>query len=279
MADTLDNHPQPPAELCGCPVDCALSFKNGSFLAIGPGGRGLVLKRLDTECLWKGQLHPLVRDRLNRVRELAHPGLANLFGVSREGDDAYVMWEYVEGTAFDEHIGASKCGQRELATLARELILTVDLLHMQGIVHGALVASNIIVTPAGGIRLTHISPHLFTDPTVDTGCVIALLEQLVESRGESASPLGQVLAEAHQQGMPLRQLGTKLAILSGPNSGEVIDADPRPVSKSRFGAWFGAAAATVIALAAAAGLWYAVQGGHFSASAAHVPPAAIDAGR
>jgi hypothetical protein len=57
-----------------------------SWLAVaggagGAGGRSVVLKALDQDCLWKGQLHPNVKDRLGRVRELAHSGVANLYGV------------------------------------------------------------------------------------------------------------------------------------------------------------------------------------------------------
>ena len=107
----------------------------------------------------RGSLHPSVRDRLTRVRELAHGSVANLFGVEREGDVAYLMWEYVEGIPFDLFAGANRA-PHETAMAARELVMAVDLLHMQGIVHGALIGSNVIIVPAGGVRLTHISPLL-----------------------------------------------------------------------------------------------------------------------
>ena len=55
-----------------------------SWLAEAPGGRRVVLKVLDEDCLWKGQLHPNIKDRLGRVRELAHVGVANLYGVERD---------------------------------------------------------------------------------------------------------------------------------------------------------------------------------------------------
>src|SRR5947209_12714971 len=72
-----------------------------SWLACAPGGRRVVLKALDEDCLWKGQLHPNIRDRLARVRELAHAGVANLYGVERDGPLTYLVWEHVPGDTLD----------------------------------------------------------------------------------------------------------------------------------------------------------------------------------
>src|SRR4051812_39067927 len=60
-----------PAELCGYSVVETLA-PDASYLAIGPGGRGVTLKKLDPDCLYRGLLPPEVHDRLSRVRELAH---------------------------------------------------------------------------------------------------------------------------------------------------------------------------------------------------------------
>src|SRR5215213_7746608 len=85
-----------PVELCGYSVVESLT-PDATYLAIGPGGRGVTLKKLDPDCLHRGLIHPDVRDRLSRVRELAHAGVANLFGVGKAGDDAWLIWEYLEG--------------------------------------------------------------------------------------------------------------------------------------------------------------------------------------
>src|SRR5687767_7624906 len=94
----------PPAELCGYPIDGPLSDTGTCYLAIGPGGRGVVLRRMPAECVVEGQLHPLIKERLTRVREIAHAGIANLHGVGRETDgSAWMIWEYVDGRTFGEY--------------------------------------------------------------------------------------------------------------------------------------------------------------------------------
>lgn len=238
MADETGNPVQSPSELCGYPVDSALTSSGSSYLAIGPGGRGIVLKKMDADCLLRGQLHPSIRERLSRVRELAHGGVANLYGVGRDGGDSagagdaatgskaadapgsnpaagqvWLIWEYVEGQSFSDYAATPKRSLRELAAVGRELALALDLLHMQGIVHGAVVGGNVIVSPGGAVRLTHVSPLLYTDPVPDGEAVVHLLESAVLARGEGASPLGGLLAQARADRLPLRSLAAKLATL------------------------------------------------------------------
>jgi hypothetical protein len=206
--------PESPAELCGYPVDSALSPECKSFLAIGPGGRGVVLKKVADDCLLGDTLHPSIRERLGRVRELAHGGVANLFGVEREGRDAWLVWEYLEGQTLDAHLSVPGRGEREAAVAGRELALAVDLLHMQGIVHGAVHAGNVIVSPVGAVKLTHVSPLLYDDPAADVDGVITLLESVAaKAAGAGPAPaaaLPRLLARARAEGLGLRGLAVQL---------------------------------------------------------------------
>ncbi len=104
--EAVKTSPALPEQICGCPVDSALN-PGKTYLAIGAGGRGVVLKKMDDDCLLSGLLHPSIRDRLGRVRELAHAGVANLHGVGREGDRAFLIWEYLEGEPFDIYAAAA----------------------------------------------------------------------------------------------------------------------------------------------------------------------------
>src|SRR4051812_851297 len=229
-----------PAEICGYPVDSALSDK-GCYLAIGPGGRGVVVKRMEDDCLLKGQLHPAVRERLERVREIAHGGVANLFGVERDGGAAWLVWGDVEGEPFDAYAAHPERSLRELAAAGREVALAVDLLHMQGIVHGAVHGGNVIVSPSGAVRLTHVSPLLYSDPAQDAEAVANLLDSAVTLRGGENSSLGWLLARAREERIGLRALAGRLAALI--QSRELEDAggaesaeDHRPRRRALYGA-------------------------------------------
>lgn len=253
--------PDPPAELCGFRVAATLAEKK-TYLAIGPSGRGIVLKKLDDECILRGLLHPNIRERLSRVRELAHGGVANLHGVARDGDQAWLIWEYAEGIPFDQYAATPGRAPREIAIAARELALATSSLHLRGIVHGAMVAGNVIVRPAAGIRLTHVSPLLYNDPAVDSESVLALLYYVIELRDELQTPLGRILARARQQKMNLRELGGRLAaFIESRDIDQPADAQDLILQMPRRRALIGAAIVAFIGLAMAASIWLVVHTG------------------
>ena len=241
MSGTRAANTDMPDAICGYPVDSALS--DNSYLAVGPGGRGVVLKRMEDDCILKGQLHPAVRDRLGRVREIAHGGVANLFGVERDAGAAWLVWEYVEGEPFDRHAAHAERSLRHLAVAGRDVALAADLLHTQGIVHGALHGGNVIVTPGGAVRLTQVSPLLYDDPNEDAAAVISMLVSAVALRGGENSSLGWLLARARDERLGLRALAARLAALIESreleeSGGEVSEEDRRPRRLALYAAAF-----------------------------------------
>jgi hypothetical protein len=247
-----------PAQLCGYSVVETLA-PGSTYLAIGPGGRGVALKRLDPDCLHQQLLHPDIRDRLSRIRELAHAGVANLVGVGKDsaGGDAWLIWEFVEGKPLAAYARERCPSQRELAALLREVVLTVESLHMQGIVHGAIHSGNVIVAPEGAVRLTHVSPLLYTDPAEDAESIIDTALAILDERGERESPLGSLMTEARETNMPLRALATRLAVLADAKEPayEPAAAVARRESRTRKRAVFGAFVAALAGVAIAYEVW------------------------
>ena len=80
----------------------------------------------------------------------------------------FLVWEYVAGETLEAYLTAKS--DRAGAVL-RQVSNHVRRLHMLGIVHGALHERNVIVGSEGGVqemvKLTHISPLLYTEQEVD----------------------------------------------------------------------------------------------------------------
>jgi serine/threonine protein kinase len=232
-----------------------------TYLAQAPGGRLVVLKMLDEECLLRGKLHPSIRERLARVRELAEKGVANLHGVERDGQHTYMVWDYVSGgTLADESLVAGM-SQRQFLEVARELVLTLDSLHGSGIVHGAIKPGNVVIRDGQGVRLTHVSPLLFSDPRQDADAVMEMLIGLVSRRRESELPLGRALADARSQSLSLRQLSGRLSGQEGPREAPVARrAGKAGEAKVRRRSLWSAAVVALMALAAGAAVWWLAGG-------------------
>jgi serine/threonine protein kinase len=265
------SHPQP-NELGGYTIVRTLA-PDLTWLATAPGRRQVVLKVLDEDCLWKGQLHPNIKDRLGRVRELAHPGVANLYGVERDGQRVYAVWEYVPGQTLEDFAESAACDDRTLITLAREVMLALEMLHARGIVHGAVTASNVIIHPsAQNVTLTHVSPLLYSEPQEDVCAGIRMLQQL------GRSSLSQLVEDPSLADRSPRQLASLLNALTDakdPTASDTADdSDLKETTRIRRRALVGAAATAGLAIALFAGLRiYASR----TTPAAPVPPEATPA--
>jgi hypothetical protein len=215
----------------------------------------VVRKRLDDDCLLDGQLHPSIRQRLERVRELPLTGVANLIGVEKNNAGvAELVWQFVTGTSLEEIRGDARVWGR----WAREVILAVEALHASGIVHGAIHERNVIIDPRGEVRLTHVSPLLYSDTDHDAADVVDMLDALV-ARDAPDSMLAPLLAAAREQKWPLAALYERIAEL---------DAEPPPperepdVRKFNAGAMVAALVVAVAGIAlASAVIWYVGNGG------------------
>jgi tRNA A-37 threonylcarbamoyl transferase component Bud32 len=162
--------------------------------SIARGGRQVVVKRLDDDCLLDGQLHPSIKLRLERVRELPVRCMANFLGVERDSSTglAQMVWEFVPGTPLAELKSA------EWLKLSREVVLAVQSLHAAGIVHGAIHGGNVILDACGEVRLTHVSPLLYSDADHDAADVVAMLDALVNEHAP-ATPLARMFAAMSTQ--------------------------------------------------------------------------------
>lgn len=167
----------PMTQLGGYQMIRALPGGRGT-LAVAESGRQVVVKPLDPACLVNGDLHPDVRGRLNRIRELAASGVASLISVERGDNAAHLVWEWIEGQSMQDWLSAGPPREHRLLA-AREIILLIESLHAAGIVHGALHGRNIIRDPRGKLWLTHLSPLLLSDAQHDIDAVAAILREIL----------------------------------------------------------------------------------------------------
>lgn len=235
----------PPDILCSDYIVEDTLIPGRTYLARDPSARAVALKVLDSDCLLRGQLHPMVRDRLSRVRELAHLGVAHLFGVERDGDRYFLIWQYLHGQTLEQRLASEEINGN-FKPIALRLVSAVESLHALGIVHGALHERNIILAPDGRILLTHISPLLYNDPQVDIDAVTALLGQMDCLH----------LPEAQDQQLSLHQLSLHLTRCGcGADSAADAACDSGGNTSRRL-SLLGACAAALLGIALA---WGAVQ--------------------
>jgi tRNA A-37 threonylcarbamoyl transferase component Bud32 len=201
-----------PTRLCGFAVRRLAAAD--TVLATAPSGRPVVLKRVGDDCLLDRDLHPSIKLRLARVRELASTRVATLLGVWRDGDDAWLAWEELPGRPLAELIVDPAVVPVRLVALLRETASAVAAMHALGIVHGAVHPRNVFVHAAAAgdtVRLTHVSPLLFDDPAADEVALQRLLDAVAEARPELRPRMEEASAAMRRSNTPIEALLGALA--------------------------------------------------------------------
>jgi serine/threonine protein kinase len=133
---------------------------------LGEGGSGVVYRgrdlRLERQVAIK-ILSDALRDdefawaRLLREARLAsqlnHPHIAAIYDLGEEDGCAYIVMEYIEGLPLADLIPEGGMPQEQVERYAVQISGALAFAHEQGVIHGDLKGSNIIVTPDGNIKL------------------------------------------------------------------------------------------------------------------------------
>lgn len=268
--------PQTPREVCGHVLVRWLK-PEVTALCVGEGGRSVVLKRLERDCLLDGTLHPEIRERLARIRELAHGQVATLIGVERSCEGAvYGVWEYVDGRQLMDWIADPARDPRAGARMLRELVLAVEAMHDQGIIHGALHNGNIVVDTEGGVRILDLSPLLFDDPRDDIEAIAALMGEVAAQRGMQETAIGKALLEQVGRGGELREYSAAISRLlqvnDSPRKVAEVDGDEWRIRRQAL-RWAGLC--VIVALMVAAWFWWSAS--RQFAAPQEAPPQALEA--
>jgi serine/threonine-protein kinase len=169
---------------------------------IGEGGMGAVFKGVDL-MLEREVAIKMLRPELARqpnvverfrteavtLAKLNHPNVATLHSFFRQGDDFFMVMEYVRGETLDDVIrknGAMPCDQAvEMFCMALE---GIDHAHKMGIVHRDIKPANMMLTESGSIKVMDfgIARVLGTDRLTKAGHLIGTVEYMSpeQVRGE-----------------------------------------------------------------------------------------------
>ncbi len=169
---------------------------------IGEGGMGAVFKGVDL-MLEREVAIKMLRPELARqpnvverfrteavtLAKLNHPNVATLHSFFRQGDDFFMVMEFVRGKTLDDVIkaqGAMECGQAvELFCMALE---GIDHAHKMGIIHRDIKPANMMLTETGSIKVMDfgIARVLGTDRLTKAGHLIGTVEYMSpeQVRGE-----------------------------------------------------------------------------------------------
>ena len=128
---------------------------------LGEGGMGVVYGALDEslgrpvaiKMIRQANADKRTRERLRRearaAASVSHPNICQLYEVSEEDGELFIVMELLEGESLATRIGRQPLSLSEATEATLSILAALEALHRRGIVHRDLKPSNVFLTPVG----------------------------------------------------------------------------------------------------------------------------------
>lgn len=130
---------------------------------------------------------------------LHHPGLAEVLNYGVDGPSAWIAMELVEGRPLTDFLrGGQRLAPARVAHVLSATAAALGAAHRGGIIHRDVKPSNLLITPAGQVKLTDFGISIAADqtPMTQAGQVMGTAQYLApeQAMGRPATPAGDLYA-------------------------------------------------------------------------------------
>jgi serine/threonine-protein kinase len=95
------------------------------------------------------------RNEARAVGRINHPGIVAIYDLGQDGDNAFIVMEYVEGRDLSQILAATpKLPELDVLQIMRQLLDALDCAHQQGVWHRDIKPANLIITTTGQLKVT-----------------------------------------------------------------------------------------------------------------------------
>jgi eukaryotic-like serine/threonine-protein kinase len=115
--------------------------------------RQVALKFLSPEFVGDNWARRQLIKEAQAVAALDHPNICSVHDIEEIGEHSFIIMHYVEGETLADLIRARSLTISEMVQLGRQIISAIAEAHAHGIIHRDIKPKNIMVTPAGNVKV------------------------------------------------------------------------------------------------------------------------------
>jgi tRNA A-37 threonylcarbamoyl transferase component Bud32 len=166
--------------------------------------RTVAIKRLATPLLHEATQASFILNEARLTATLSHPGIVMLHDAVEDGDERYLIMEYVEGATLRDHLAPGPVHPAAAVELADQVGEALAYAHRRNIVHGDVKPENILLAADGRPRLldfgvARLTPEAGPSASVTHGTAAYAAPEVLAGQTPSAASdvysLGAVLHE------------------------------------------------------------------------------------
>ncbi|MEO5616277.1 MAG: protein kinase [Candidatus Eisenbacteria bacterium] len=116
-------------------------------------GRDVAIKALPASLAHDGERLARFEREARLLASLNHPNIAGIHGLEEAGPQRYLVLEYVEGQTLAQRLAHGPMPIDEALQVCRDIAAGVEAAHEGGVVHRDLKPGNVMLTPAGVVKV------------------------------------------------------------------------------------------------------------------------------
>jgi serine/threonine-protein kinase len=168
------------------------------YAAIDPAiGRTVAIKTIRIDIADEEEQR-MLRDRLRREAQsagiLSHPGIVTIHDIGEQGDEAYIVMEFVSGTSMEEVLSSAVPQHTAfLLNVLRKTAEALDYAHGKGIVHRDIKPSNLMLCEDGSVKIADFGVAKISSSTsmTRTGLVLGTPNHMSPEQARSQAVDGR----------------------------------------------------------------------------------------
>jgi serine/threonine protein kinase len=164
------------------------------------------------------------RTEARSAARLQHPNIVSVYDSDRDGDMAFLVMEYIQGDDLKHHLDKGvRYSLEQSLKMIRDLLSALEYAHAQNIVHRDVKPANMLIEPAGRVKLTDFGVARIQDSgeaTRTQGSMVGTLKYMSPEQVQ-----GQKIdarADLFSVGVVLYQLLTDKRPFDGDNDFSII---------------------------------------------------------